>query len=106
MTRVSRVSAGLLGFLARHRCSRKGTSLPQEKRVRKVNLDFREYQASGRKANPGSQGLEGNLGRTARRGSGAVRASLVTQDTQDSQASRASRERKAKPVFLAHPGLS
>lgn len=106
MTRVSRASAGLPGFPARHRCSRKGTSLPREKRVKKVNPDFRECQASGRKANPGSQGLEGSPGRTARRGSGAVRASPVTQGTQGSQASRASREIKAKLVLLANPALS
>lgn len=70
MTRESKGSAVPREFLDRHKLRKKETLPQQEKRVRKVNLDFREYQDMERKVNLASKGLGENLGKTVKKEKG------------------------------------
>lgn len=100
-TRVTKVSVGLLECQDRHKLKRRETSPRREKRVKKVNLDFRGFQALARKANPESQALGENLEKTVKKEKKGVRAFLAIRVTQDSQAGRALRETKVKLVLQA-----
>lgn len=106
VTRVTKVSVDLLECQDRRKLKKRGSSPRREKRVKKVNLDFRGFQALVRKANPESQALGENLERTVKKEKKGVRAFLVTRDTQDSQAGRALRETKVKPVLQVPLELS
>lgn len=101
MTRESKGSAVPREFLDRHKLRKKETLPQQEKRVRKVNLDFREYQDMERKVNLASKGLGENLGKTVKKEKGGARAFLAIPGTQVSQAGRARRERRVKLDFQA-----
>lgn len=101
VTRVTKVSVGLRGCQDRHKLKKKGTLPRREKRVKKVNLDFRGYQGLARRANPESPGLGENLEKMVTKEREGVRAFLASQGTQDSPAHRALRETKVKPVLRA-----
>lgn len=101
VTRVTKVSVGLPGCQDRHKLKKKGTLPRPEKRVKKVNLDFRGYQGLARRANPESQGLGENLEKMVTKERKGVRAFQASQGTRDSPARRALRETKVKPVLRA-----
>lgn len=81
---------------------KKETLPPKEKRVKKANLDFREYQGLERKESPESQGPEENLEKMAKKEKKGVQAFQATRGTRDFQAAKVSRETKVKRVLQAH----
>lgn len=101
VTKASKGSAAPQESLDRRKSRKKETSPQQEKRVRKVKLDFRECQGLERKVNLESQGLGENLAKTVKKEKGEVRVSLAIRGTQDSPAGRALREKKVKLDFRA-----
>lgn len=82
---------------------KKKETLPlKERRVRKVNLDFRECQGLERKGSLEDQGPEENLEKMAKKEKKGVQASQATRGTRDFQAAKVSRETKVKQVLQAH----
>jgi len=82
---------------------KKKETLPlKERRVKKVNLDFRECQGLERKGSLENQGPEENLEKMAKKEKKGVQASQATRGTRDSQAAKGSRETKVKQVLQAH----
>lgn len=78
----------------------------KEKRVKKVNLDFRECQGLARKVNLGNQGPAESLEKMVKKEKKGVQGFPVTQGTQDPRAERVLRETKVKQVLQAHLELS
>lgn len=77
--------------------SKKKETLPlKERRVKKVNLDFRECQGLERKANLENRGPEENLEKMVKKEKKGVQGFPATQGTQDSRAERVLRETKGK----------
>lgn len=64
---MNRGSVGLQECPDRHKSKRKETLPPKERRVRKVNPDFRACRELERKANPESPGPGENLGKTVKK---------------------------------------
>lgn len=102
MIRVTRGSVGLRECRDKLKLKKKETLPPKEKRVKKVNLDFRECQGLERKGSPESQGPEENLEKMAKKEKKGVQAFQVTRGTRDPQATKVSRETRVKQVLQAH----
>lgn len=81
---------------------KKETLPPEERRVKKVNLDFRECQGLERKVNLESQGPEENLEKMVKKEKKGVQGFPVKKGTQDPRAERVLRETKVKGVPKAH----
>lgn len=99
---MTKGSVGPRGFQDKLRFKKKETLPLKERRVRKVNLDFRECQGLERKGSPESQGPEENLAKMVKKEKKGVQGSRVTQGTQDSPDEKVSRETKVKQVPQAH----
>lgn len=81
---------------------KKETLPPEERRVKKVNLDFRECQGLERKVNLENQGPEENLEKMVKKEKKGVQGFPVKKGTQDPRAERVLRETKVKGVPKAH----
>lgn len=87
------------------RLKKKENLPPKERRVKKVNLDFRECQELERRVNPENQGPEENLEKMVKKEKKGVQDFQAIPGTQDSQAEKVLRETKAKQVPQAHLAL-
>lgn len=96
MTRAIRGSADLQECQDKLKLRKKETLPLKERRVKKVNLDFRECQGLERKASLENQGPEENLEKTVKKEKEGAQGFPVTQGTQDPQAERVLRETKVK----------
>lgn len=99
---MTKASVGLPECQDKLKFKRKETLPLKERRVKKVNLDFRECRGSERKGSPENQGPEENLEKMAKKERKGVRAFQVTRGTRDCQAAKVSRETKVKQVLQAH----
>lgn len=105
MTRVTKGSVGHQECQDKLKFKKKETLPLKERRVKKVNLDFRGCQGLERKVNLANQGPEENLEKMVKREKKGVQAFQATRGIRDSQAVKVSRETKVKQVLQAHPAL-